>query len=207
MTAAPGVKPTAGQIRQAAYARLRNVSRQAIGDLVKRGVLALRDGKLDIAEADAACLAHLNIAKSPVAAAIEAAAPSGAPVEAPPNGMTASTDAATADSGSDAGPESTKQKFNFNDARAEREHYEALIAKANYLEQQGTLVQAADVQAEILEIAREVREQLMNVSPRISSILAAESDERKVDALLTKEMRQICEGLATKLANRRGGTA
>lgn len=194
-------------IRPAEYARLRKVSRVAISKLIKRGVLTLRDKKLNVAEADAACLQHLNIAKSQVLAGIEAAPAGSKPGAARVEPGVVATAAVTAESGASAAPDSPpKPKFSFNDARAEREHYEALFAKNKYLEQQGTLVSALEVSKEILEVGREVREQLMNISPRISPVLAAETDERKVDELLTKEIRQICDDLANKFANRRGGT-
>lgn len=154
---------------------MRGVSRQSVNELVSRGILTLHDGKLNVEEADAACLERLDPARSAVLNAV------GRP------------DADTFDPDADS-------TATYQAARAMREGYEARIAKLEFLEKKGELVDAGQIENAFREIGREVREKLMNLSPRLSPMLAAETDPRKIDQMLTVDIRRICDDLANKFA-------
>lgn len=82
------------------------------------------------------------------------------------------------------------------DARTKKWHYQALLAELEYRKQIGELVRADEVRGAAFATARRVRDALLNLPSRISSILAAESDSRKIHELLSKEIRQALEALA-----------
>ena len=150
----------------------------------------MREGTIDIAEADAACLEHLNPARSSVISSIPVPAP--APAAATPAAPTQNAEPAdTAD-----------MPISYHAARTMREKYEALGAKAEYLQTLGELVEAAPLQQASRELGREVRDALLNIAARIAPLVAAETDPRKVDEMLTQELRQVCDHLAAKLAQR-----
>ena len=61
------------------------------------------------------------------------------------------------------------------------------------------LVPYKEVQNASFEKARTVRDQMLNISSRISSIVAAESDPKKVYEMMDKEIRQVLEALSGDL--------
>lgn len=83
----------------------------------------------------------------------------------------------------------------YNRSRAFREAYNARIAKLEYEERVGTLVNADEVRAEAFKLARSVRDSLLNIPDRLAAVLAGESDARHIHMLLTDEIRKALEGL------------
>lgn len=84
-------------------------------------------------------------------------------------------------------------------ARTEKEIYRAKMAKLNFEKMDGMLILAEEVRKSAFEKARQVRDSLLNIPARVSPILAAEHDAKKVNEILTHELRQVLEGLAENL--------
>lgn len=76
-----------------------------------------------------------------------------------------------------------------NDSRARREHYQAEVAKLAALQGRGELVVGMEVERKAFELARAVRDQMAGIPDRVSGMLAACSDARKVHQLLSDEIR------------------
>jgi hypothetical protein len=55
-------------------------------------------------------------------------------------------------------------------ARAEREHYSALLAKLEYEERAGKLIDTDDVKAQAFRTYREFRDRLLNIPDRVSEL-------------------------------------
>ncbi len=91
------------------------------------------------------------------------------------------------------------QPDEFQKSKATREHFKALLAELDYQERNGEIVCAKDVANANFEKARQIRDQLLNVPARVSPILAAERDVKKVNEILTQEIRQCLESLAGDL--------
>lgn len=87
-------------------------------------------------------------------------------------------------------------------SRAVRENYQANIAKLTYEEKAGKLVKVDDVSREAFEIARTVRNSVLNIPNRLSALLANESDPNRVFEILTKELNHALEDLSDAI--RRG---
>lgn len=87
----------------------------------------------------------------------------------------------------------------FEAARTEKEVYRAKMAKLNYERLDGSLVPAGAVREQAFEKARQVRDSLLNIPARVSPILAAEMNAKRVNEILDKEIRQCLESLAHDL--------
>jgi hypothetical protein len=87
--------------------------------------------------------------------------------------------------------------LSFHEARTLKERYNAALLKIELDEKTGVLVKAEQVRISAFNQARQVRDSLLNISDRISPILAAEKDQMRVAELLTAEIRQALEGLST----------
>ncbi|MBI5677731.1 MAG: hypothetical protein HZC52_04410 [Planctomycetes bacterium] len=84
-------------------------------------------------------------------------------------------------------------------SRAIKEHFKAKLTELEFLEREGTLVPAKDVIDANFEKARQIRDQLLNIPARVSPIIAAERDAKKVHEILNNEIRQCLETLAGDL--------
>lgn len=62
----------------------------------------------------------------------------------------------------------------------------------------GELVSRDAVSKDWFSIGRQVRDRLQNIPVRVASLCAAEKNPDKIFALLTKEIDQALEGLATQ---------
>lgn len=83
---------------------------------------------------------------------------------------------------------------NFNESRAKREAYQAELARLEYEEKQGTLVNAEAVKKEAFRTARLVRDAMLNIADRIAAELAANTDAFAVHKQLTDEIRTALNG-------------
>ena len=76
-----------------------------------------------------------------------------------------------------------------NDSRARREHYQAEVSKLAALQGRGELVVRVEVERKAFELARSVRDQMTGIPDRVSGMLAACGDARKVHQVLSEEIR------------------
>lgn len=81
-------------------------------------------------------------------------------------------------------------------SRVTREHYQAEMARLDYQERAGELVSAEAVRLAQFNKARRVRDALESMRVRLAAQLAAETDIRRVDALLAVAVRAICTEIA-----------
>ena len=83
-----------------------------------------------------------------------------------------------------------------SDERARLLKSQADMADLKVRERTGELVQRDAFEQAVFVIVRQSREALQNLPSRLSGILAAESDQARIFALLTKEIHQALEELA-----------
>ncbi len=167
---------------QAAYATSRGVSKQAIGDLVKRGIITLVDGKVDAAYADHQRALSLNPAKSK---SLQAASP-------------ASTTPGTGRGSS------VTQMSDYQMERAARERLERMTAQLVYDEKVGALIDKASTLRALTEAARTLRDQTMGLPRRLAGDLAGMTSD-EIERLLEREFRAVLEEFANGLMKRFGG--
>lgn len=166
--------------------------------LQKDGRLVMsEDGKrVLVAESLALIEATKDPAKQGVAARHAAARGTKAVQHAAPEAETDEPNAM----GEDEPDASGGTSFNFQVAKAKREHFAALEAEASYREKVRELLPAAEVRAVMAETMTVLRRALEGIAHRLAPALAAEVQEHEVRAMLDAEIRAALETAATDLA-------
>lgn len=83
----------------------------------------------------------------------------------------------------------------FQQARTMREAYAAQIMKLDYLQKSGQLVDKNELKLKLAKLHMAVRDSLRTIPDRVAPVLAAETDQSKIHAMLLKEIGQALEGL------------
>ncbi len=92
----------------------------------------------------------------------------------------------------------TQKNPKFIESQARREMFRANLTELEYLEQVGKLIPADEVDREWFELARLVRDTMLNIPARIADQLAHETDQRKVQDILEAEIYQALESISGK---------
>ena len=158
---------------QAEYARHRRKSRQYISQLAKAGVLVMRGGKIDVRATDTV------LDDKPVDEAHE-----------PTAGATAPPSRLASDSLPQAGGAS------FGQARTIEMVFRAKLRRLEFETKQARLIEAEAVRKTVAEAVRAIRDGILALPDRLSTVLAAESDPKKVHVILKAELTRELEGLA-----------
>jgi len=167
----------------AEYARHRGVSRQQVTNYIQDGKITVeRVGagyRIDPAVADAELDRNLNQGwggrgGGPAGRGLEPSSPraSVAPPSQPATGIPS-----------------------YADRRAIRERYAAMILRLEYEEKSGKLVEKGELKLKLAKLHMAVRDALRTIPDRVAPIVAAESDQAKIHAMLLKEIGQALEGL------------
>ena len=174
-------------VRPAELARRLGVSRQAVSDLVRRGILTPdANGRIDEAAARAAILSSVHPTSKTVQAA-QASAP--API-----------DPVAAAPAPAAAPQPEAAATNYHVAKTMREAAEAHIARLKLAEMRGELIRTDAVRAVMSNIFATTREAVLQMPARLAPLLAAESDPAAVQNLLHAELHAALESLANSPA-------
>lgn len=182
----------ADRLTQSALARLLGVKRQAVHDLVKRGIItAGDDGLIDVAAATAAMAKSLR-ADAKTVASIMAAPPAeevGAgdtvppPADEPP-----------------APPADPNDATSYHIARTLRETAEAKIAQLRLRVMAGELVEARRVRDRVTTLAATARLGFERIPDKLADRLAITTDAAACHALITQEIDQVLADLAADAA-------
>jgi phage terminase Nu1 subunit (DNA packaging protein) len=78
-------------------------------------------------------------------------------------------------------------------SRAEKERFNAELARLKFEEQSGKLIDAAEVQDQAFKLGRTVRDQLLSLPDRVAAELAGEDNAFKIHQRLTEEIRRALE--------------
>lgn len=93
----------------------------------------------------------------------------------------------------------TAGNYDYQRAKAKREHFAALAAEATYLEQIKQLLPADEVGAALAEVMVVFRTALESMPHRLAPELAAQSNEAAVKSILTSEAEHILRAMSTAL--------
>ena len=170
------------RVSQAEFARQNGWSRQYVAKLVQQGRIKVIKGKLD-----------------PVAAkrAIEELAePSTVLRESSSEKSESSRTTPVVSTNSPAPFPQQGKAVDYATARTMREAYRAKMAKLDYEEREGKLVDAAKVRDDAFQTGRMVRDGVLAIPDRMADVLAAESDPAKVRQLLLDELETVLEKLS-----------
>lgn len=161
-----------------AYAKHAGISKQAAGEQLRRvGIDYLQT--FDFGDADCRREAMRHADRAPFAK----------PIYVDPD--------PSADPDDDENPDPpTGKTAAFAEVQTRKEYYRAELARLQFEEAIGKLVEKELVEAEAFRVGRLVRDAVLNVPSRLAGILAAETDQRRVHDLLEQELRQALEALA-----------
>ena len=152
-------------ISQAEFARQQGFTKGYVTKLIKKGIVKLKNGKVDSVQAQQAMKANAD------------------PVTLIRSDQ--STDLAASQPGA----------VDFVTARTIREAFKAKMAKLEYEEKSGTLTDAAKVKQDAFKAGRIIRDELLAIPDRMADVLAAEDDPGKVGELLQEELEAILNEL------------
>lgn len=174
-----------------AYAQYRGVSHTAVVKAIKAGRISVEpDGTIDPAKADAQWASNtlpsqrLNIG----------AAKPAAKVETSPVSTQVSTQVSTP-------PMETRSAApDYQTSRSIREAYAARMAKLEFEERTGKLINADEVKVKYFNLARLLRDRIQQiprkVAPQIVAAVVAQPDQRVVEDLLMEAIREALEELS-----------
>lgn len=164
------------RLTESGLARQLGVSRQAVHELVKRGVLSKdKDGLIDFELAKHALMNRVRPSGKTTASLQEPATP-----------------AATQTPETSTEPEITS----YHVAKTLHEAAEAQIARLKLAEMQGDVIQVSAVRATWAARIASARDALLQIPSRLAPVLAAETDLAAVTLLLEDEIRQALAELS-----------
>lgn len=91
---------------------------------------------------------------------------------------------------------STKDAKRYAAARAEKMEYEARKAKLDDEVARGQLVPVDELRAVVFEVNRLVRDKILNIPDRVSTMVAAETNPQRVHALLLSELKMALNDIS-----------
>jgi hypothetical protein len=89
----------------------------------------------------------------------------------------------------------------YSDSRAIRERYAAMILKLEFEEKSAKLIDKAELKMKLAKLHMAVRDSLRTIPDRVAPIVAAETDQAKIHAMLLKEIGQALEGLGSAISD------
>jgi hypothetical protein len=168
-------QPPPGFMTMAEYSRHRKVNRSHITRLAQRGILVLRGKLVDVAASDTV------LDDKPV----DVEPPQPAP---PPPQVRPAADSLGGQSGA-----------NFAQARTIEMVFRAKLRKLEFEARQGEMIKAEVVRKSMADTGRTIRDGILGLPDRLATVLAAESDAKKIHVTLKKELSRELEALANAI--------
>lgn len=91
---------------------------------------------------------------------------------------------------------SVDEAMTFNEARTKRERYQAELARLEFEEKAGQLVDINKIRREYFKQARNARDNLLNIPDRLAPMLIGRTSIHEIRMLMLEEIHKVCEGLA-----------
>ena len=158
---------------------LGGVSRQAVHELVKRGILSKdKDGLIDVEMAKIALLNRVRPSGKTTTSLTEAAA----------------TEAATPTTPAE--PDENAEITSYHIAKTLREAAEAQIARLKLAEMRGELIRVDAVKTALAHAYSATRDALLQIPARLAPLLAADGEPASVQNSLYSEIHQALQHLA-----------
>jgi hypothetical protein len=95
--------------------------------------------------------------------------------------------------GKETAPPDSPDGMSYAKAKAQREAFLAGLARLEYEQRSGNLVDIEIVKREVFAKAREARDALQNARARLVPLLAAETDPVRIDEMLAAEFRRLSD--------------
>ena len=163
-----------GLMTMAEYSRRRKVNRSHITRLAQRGILVMRGKLVDVAASDAV-LDDRPVDVEPLQATPP---PQFRPAADPLGGQTGAS---------------------FAQARTVEMVFRAKLRKLEYEVRQGKVIEAEVVRKSMADAGRALRDGILGLPDRLATVLAAESDPKKIHVTLKTELSRELEALANAI--------
>ena len=163
-----------GLMTMAEYSRHRKVNRSHITRLAQRGILVMRGKLVDVAASDAV-LDDKPIDVEPQQAA--------SPPQFRPAGDSLGGQTGTS----------------FAQARTVEMVFRAKLRKLEFEVRQGKVIEAEVVRKSMADAGRALRDGILSLPDRLATVLAAESDPKKIHVTLKTELSRELEALANAI--------
>ncbi len=155
------------KVTQAEFGKIIGTSRQYVSKLVKKGVISVdEDGKIDVTKAKKAIK----------------------DVSVPSRDNTRKSKIT--------GDHSKLEKLTYTEILKRKNIEQIKLLKLQCKEKEGELVKWDDAKNKVYLFIRMVRDLVLNIPDRVSPILAAEKDPRKINDILAMELRKALEAAA-----------
>lgn len=180
-------------MNQSEYARHRGVSHTAVQKAIKSGRIsaAIKGKKIDQVLADRLWVDNTDQAK-----------PLNSITGNPKHRRDPNTPKGPiGSSGGDSAGESVGGGPSYVQARAISAAYDAKLKKLDFETKAGKLIELSAAEVIVFNQARRARDMLFSIPDRISAILAAEDDPRKVYDILTTELRRVADEVSSVRLN------
>lgn len=180
-----------------AYAQHRGVSHTAVAKAIKAGRISVEpDGTIDPVKADA----QWEKNTSPSQKMTSAARKSTPKAETSPVSTSQVSKAPVSTRESQAPPETRAAAPDYQTSRAIREAYAARLAKLEFEERTGKLLNADEVKVKYFNLARLLRDRIQQIprkiAPQIVAAVVAQPGQRVVEDLLMDAIREALEELS-----------
>lgn len=180
MASSPSINPR--KLTESGLARELGVSRQAVHELVKRGILSKdKDGLIDVEMAKIALMNRVR--------------PSGKTAASLQDTPPPDADKSAGDQPAAEGTEVTS----YHVAKTLREAAEAQIARLKLAEMQGKLLLKDDFERQLFTAGRMLRDSLTNCSRRIGAEIAGTTNPDECEAIIDREHRAALASFAQAL--------
>lgn len=189
MTVAAPPKRTRELVTMAEYARMRDCSRAAVTKAAARKQIHLVDGLVDPVDADKT---WPRIGGPPGAGTSKVPGKTKDPPVSPPSPRVEKQEAVPPSNGNGSRPD-------YWDERANHERLKARLAELEIAQLEGKLLEAKQVELQVFEAYRLVRDALLTVPDRIAPKLAGDTDAASVHRIMTAEIRQALNELDARL--------
>jgi len=200
------MEPSNEMITRAEYARRRGVTKQYIGQAVKRGRIRLVDGMIDPLEADRI----LDTLKDPTRSHSAAAGRKGGRPrkKSPADKTKPRTPTPPPDPPPVPRPPTedrlTSKPIDMGEARLELEHVKALRLWQEYDKESGQLVDLESVRQDQAAVMTMISSELDGLGGRLANNLASVTNAATIQSLIFKETRRIRATAAAKLKEMMG---
>jgi hypothetical protein len=185
---------SSGAVTLSEFARRIGVTRQAVTKAAKKGRIRVRkqgQNKFVIDPEEAEKAWRENRTQQPIS--VEKSTPKAK------KGKPASGDLADQVKSHAQAHEPTEHENTYAKANATYKDYKAKIAEIEYREKTKAVSPVAGVKKNAYESGKIIKNALMNIPDRTSAMLAAETQERKIHAMLTKEINKVLEVINARL--------
>lgn len=182
-------------LTQAQFARKTKYSRARISQLVKEGIIQLKKGRIDPAQANVAIEANIDRSRR-IKTEARSRGVSNRQMELIPTGFNTDQKKGTGSGGFNTDPQ--QGILSLTETRQRHEAVKMELSKLKLEIEKGTLVPRYQAEEWLCLIIANAKAQFMGMPKRMAGALAVITDEKEIEHQLRKELRRILEEMGSQ---------